>query len=147
MIKANIFRQYDVRGVVDQDLTEEAAYRIARAVATQAAARNWHTVLLGRDNRKSSPRLREVVVKGLLDSGCQVVDLGVVVTPIFYFAARLLDIHAGLMITASHNPGEYNGFKILMGEGTIYGEEIQDLRRLAESGELVTATGGKVTEL
>ncbi len=147
MIKANIFRQYDVRGVVDQDLTEEAAYRIARAVATQAAARNWHTVLLGRDNRKSSPRLREVVVKGLLDSGCEVIDLGVVVTPIFYFAARHLDIHAGLMITASHNPGEYNGFKILMGEGTIYGDEIQDLRRLAESGEFVTSSGGKVTEV
>ncbi|MFA7149144.1 MAG: phosphomannomutase/phosphoglucomutase [Syntrophomonadaceae bacterium] len=147
MIKANIFRQYDIRGVVDQELTEEAAYRIARAVATQAAARNWHKILLGRDNRKSSPRLREVVVKGLLDSGCQVVDLGVVVTPIFYFAARHLDIHAGLMITASHNPAEYNGFKILMGEGTIYGEEIQALHRLAESGEFVTSFSGEVTEV
>jgi phosphomannomutase/phosphomannomutase/phosphoglucomutase len=147
MIKANIFRQYDVRGVVDQDLTEAAAYRIARAVATQAAARNWHKILLGRDNRKSSPRLREVVVKGLLDSGCEVVDLGVVVTPIFYFAARHLDINAGLMITASHNPAEYNGFKILMGEGTIYGEEIQDLRRLAESGEFITDSGGIVTQV
>ena len=147
MIKANIFRQYDVRGVVDQDLTEAAAYRIARAVATQAAARNWHKILLGRDNRKSSPRLREVVVKGLLDSGCEVVDLGVVVTPIFYFAARHLDINAGLMITASHNPAEYNGFKILMGEGTIYGEEIQDLRCLAESGEFITDSGGIVTQV
>ena len=147
MIKANIFRQYDVRGVVDQDLTEAAAYRIARAVATQAAARNWHKILLGRDNRKSSPRLREVVVKGLLDSGCEVVDLGVVVTPIFYFAARHLDINAGLMITASHNPAEYNGFKILMGEGTIYGEEIQDLRRLAESGKFITDSGGIVTQV
>ena len=147
MIKANIFRQYDVRGVVDQELTEEAAYRIARAVATQAAARNWPKILLGMDNRKSSPHLREVVVKGLLDSGCEVIDLGVVVTPIFYYAARYLEVNAGLMITASHNPGEYNGFKILLGEGTIYGEEIQALRRLAESGEFVTGSDGSVNQV
>ena len=145
MIKANIFRQYDIRGVVDQDLTAEAAYRIARAVATQAAAKNWNKILVGMDNRKSSPRLRETVIKGLLDSGCEVLDLGVVVTPIFYFAARHLDIKAGLMITASHNPPEYNGFKILLGESTISGAEIQALRLLAESGEFAAGTGGSVT--
>jgi phosphomannomutase/phosphoglucomutase len=147
MIKANIFRQYDIRGVVDQDLTEEAAYRIARAVATQAATRKWNKVLLGMDNRKSSPQLREVVVKGLLDSGCEVLDLGVVVTPIFYFAARHLNVNAGLMITASHNPAEYNGFKVLLGENTISGEEIQDLRRLAQSDDFITGSGGKVTRV
>lgn len=103
MISPNIFRLYDIRGVVDRDLSEEAAYKIARALAAQAAQRGWNKVLLGRDNRLSSPRLRDITVKALLDSGCEVLDLGVVITPIFYFAARHLNIKAGLMITASHN--------------------------------------------
>lgn len=146
MLKGNIFRQYDIRGVVDRELTEDAAYRIARALAAQAAERGWRKIVLGRDNRLSSPRLREISIKALQDSGCEVIDLGVVITPIFYFAARHLDIHAGLMITASHNGAEYNGFKMLLGETTIYGEEIQEIRRRAEEEDFISGSLGSLTE-
>lgn len=146
MIKSNIFRLYDIRGVVGEDLTEEAAYAIARALATQAADKGWRTVLLGRDNRKSSPRIHEITIKALLDSGCEIIDLGVVITPIFYYAARHLNVKAGLMITASHNAAEFNGFKILLGDSTIYGDEIQAIRQLAESGQFVSGSAGSVKE-
>ncbi len=147
MIKHNIFRLYDIRGIVDEDLTEEAVYRIARALATKAAGRGYKKIVLGRDNRMSSPRLRDITIKALLDSGFDIVDLGVVITPIFYFAARHLDIKAGLMITASHNPSEYNGFKMLLGETTIYGEEIQEVRQLAEKENFVSGPEGSLTEI
>jgi len=145
MISSNIFRQYDIRGVVEGELNDDTVRRIARAFAAMAAEQGLHKVILGRDNRKSSPHLRDVVVDALVESGCQVIDLGTVVTPIFYFAARHLEIPAGLMITASHNPGDYNGFKVLIGENTIYGEEIQRLYRLAESGEFISSGQGTVT--
>lgn len=145
MISSNIFRQYDIRGVVEGELNDDTVRRIARAFATMAAEQGLHKVILGRDNRKSSPHLRDVVVDALVESGCQVIDLGTVVTPIFYFAARHLEIPAGLMITASHNPGDYNGFKVLIGENTIYGEEIQRLYRLAESGEFISSGQGTAT--
>ncbi|MGE5543432.1 MAG: phosphomannomutase/phosphoglucomutase [Bacillota bacterium] len=145
MISSNIFRQYDIRGIVERELNDDTVRRIARAFATMAAEQGLHQVILGRDNRKSSPHLRDVVVDALVESGCQVIDLGTVVTPIFYFAARHLEIPAGLMITASHNPGDYNGFKVLIGENTIYGEEIQRIYRLAESGEFISGGQGTVT--
>jgi len=119
--------------------------RIAKAFAFMVAERGWHQVIIGRDNRKSSPRIRDLVVEELTESGMDVLDLGVVVTPVFYFAGRHLDINAGLMITASHNPAEYNGFKVLLGETTIYGEEIQRLRRLAEQGASVSGVKGSVS--
>ncbi len=147
MIKPNIFRVYDIRGIVDEELTEDAVYRIARALATQAASKGWRKILLGRDNRMSSPRLREITIQALLDSGCEIVDLGVVITPIFYFAARHLNIPAGLMITASHNAAEFNGFKMLLGETTIYGEEIQETRQLADSGNFISGSEGSLVEV
>lgn len=146
MIKSNIFRLYDIRGIVGDDLTDEATYAIARALATQAAERGWRTILLGRDNRKSSPHIHDITVQALLDSGCEIIDLGVVVTPIFYFAARHLNIKAGLMITASHNPAEFNGFKLLLGDSTIYGDDIQVIRELAERGEFISGSKGRVLE-
>ncbi|NLO21469.1 MAG: phosphomannomutase/phosphoglucomutase [Syntrophomonadaceae bacterium] len=147
MINPNIFRLYDIRGIVDQDLTEDAVYKIARALAAQAAQRGWNKMLLGRDNRLSSPRLREITVQALLDSGCEVLDLGVVVTPIFYFAARHLNVNAGLMITASHNAAEFNGFKMLLGETTIYGDEIQEIRRRAQNSDFVSGSSGSLREV
>jgi len=102
-------------------------------------------IVIGRDGRESSPAIRDVVVKTLLEHGFQVVDLGVVVTPLFYFAAKILDVEVGMMITASHNPPEYNGFKILLGETTIHGEQIQELRRIAEKdGLLPKCEGGRL---
>ncbi len=143
-MNSNIFRQYDIRGIVDQELTDETVVGISRAFAVCARRRGYDRVLVGRDNRKSSPRYRDLVVEALVDSGCQVVDIGTVVTPMFYFAARHLGIGAGLMITASHNPGHYNGFKVLLGDATIYGEEIQELRRMVERGESIAGAGGSL---
>jgi len=147
MLKSNIFRQYDIRGIYGAELDEESAYRIARALAAKAVRQGCRRILVGRDNRESSNSLRQITLNALIDSGCEVVDIGLVITPIFYFAARHLDIKAGLMITASHNPAEYNGFKILLGETTIYGEEIQELRFLAENRDFVSGNQGKLTEV
>jgi len=119
---------------------------IAKAVATYVQKNGYKQVLLGRDNRASSPHFRDLVAQALLNSGCDVVDLGLVVTPIFYFASKHLGIEAGIMITASHNPGEYNGCKILMGESTIYGDQIQEIRQLVENKEFITAKPGSLTK-
>ncbi|MGI6469252.1 MAG: phosphomannomutase/phosphoglucomutase [Syntrophomonadaceae bacterium] len=137
----NIFRQYDIRGVVDRDLDDHTMDRISRAFASMAKQQGYDTILVGRDNRLSSPRFRDTVVSALQDSGCNVIDLGLVITPMFYFASRYLNIPAGIMITASHNGGEYNGCKLLLGESTIYGEQIQEIRRMVESASFTT--GGK----
>lgn len=102
-------------------------------------------MLVGRDNRESSPRLRDLVVDALLNSGCDVVDLGLVITPMFYFASRHLGIAAGIMITASHNPAQYNGCKILMGDSTIYGEQIQDIRRRVEEKRFIEREPGALS--
>lgn len=131
---ANIFRQYDIRGRVGDELTEDVVRAIASSFAAYAAEHGQRTVLVGRDNRQSSPFFRDLTVEELVKAGCEVVDLGVVITPMFYFASRHLGIPAGLMITASHNPGGDNGFKVLLGEATIYGEEIQRLRKMVEAG-------------
>jgi len=147
MISSHIFRQYDIRGVVDRELTDATVGKIARAFATYAVRAGYRKVLVGRDNRKSSPHYRDLVVEALRGSGCDVVDLGVVVTPMFYFAARHLGVNAGLMITASHNPGDHNGFKVLVGESTIYGEQIQELRRLAEKNEFVQGPRGTLGKI
>ena len=147
MVSRNIFRQYDIRGNVERELTEEVVTGIARAFAVYADRAGYRQVLIGRDNRKSSPRFRDLVVETLMASGCEVVDLGVVITPMFYFAARHLGLKAGMMITASHNPGEDNGFKILLGESTIYGEEIQELYRMVERKESMEAAGGSVRQV
>jgi phosphomannomutase/phosphoglucomutase len=108
------------------------ASNIARAFATCANNQKQNTILVGMDNRLSSPSLHEVMVETLRDCGCDVVDLGTVITPAFYFAARHLNIEAGIMITASHNPSQYNGCKMLLGESTIYGDQIQEIRRIIE---------------
>ncbi|HHW60493.1 MAG TPA: phosphomannomutase/phosphoglucomutase [Syntrophomonadaceae bacterium] len=135
MLDQSIFRQYDIRGVVNKDLSDEGVQAIARAFATYAFRQGRKKCLVGHDNRLSSEHYRQLVVEALVESGCDVVDLGELITPIFYFAARHLGIDAGLMITASHNPGHYNGFKILLGETTIYGEEIQHLAHIIRTND------------
>jgi phosphomannomutase/phosphoglucomutase len=115
---------------------------IARAFSVMAVQEGYTSILVGRDNRISSPGLRNAVVEALLNSGCNVVDLGLVISPMFYFAARHLNIPAGIMITASHNPGEYNGCKLLLGDSTIYGEQIQKLYKIIEKGDFISAPPG-----
>jgi phosphomannomutase/phosphoglucomutase len=138
-LNPEIFREYDIRGVVGTDLTPQSAERIARAYA--ALLSPDAPVVLGRDNREHSPILAEAVARGLLASGCQVVDIGTVISPTFYFARVHWEIDGGVMVTASHNPPEFNGFKLGRGPGTLYGEEIQAVRRRAESGPFRAGRG------
>ena len=140
----NIFRQYDIRGVVGRDLDDKTMDQIGRAFAAMAISQGHDTILVGRDNRLSSPQFRDIVVNALQESGCHVIDLGLVITPIFYFASRYLNIAAGIMITASHNGSEYNGCKLLLGESTIYGEQIQEIRRIIENQSFVSGPRGSL---
>jgi phosphomannomutase/phosphoglucomutase len=137
----HIFRAYDIRGVAGRDLTPEVVATLGRALGTFFTARGDNRVVVGRDNRLSSPELQDALVQGLTDTGCAVSDTGVVVTPILYFACRHYGIPNGVMITGSHNPPEENGFKIVAGDGTIYGEQIQHLRELMESGSFDRGSG------
>ncbi len=127
-------------------MTDELMQDIARAFAAMATRQGQQTVLVGRDNRESSPHLGQLAVDALLNSGCDVIDLGVVVTPMFYFAARHLNVPAGMMITASHNPGEYNGCKLLLGESTIYGEQIQEIYEMIVNQDFITGSPGTLQE-
>jgi phosphomannomutase/phosphoglucomutase len=151
-INPTIFREYDIRGVAGSDITPQTAEAIARAYAAylhahfprpgeQGGGEGGMPVLVGRDNRASSPWIRDAVVRGLVASGCHVVDIGTVITPVFYFARVHVGIDGGVMITASHNPPEFNGFKLAGGPGTLYGEQIQQIRRLAEAGPVVRGQG------
>ncbi|HHW02592.1 MAG TPA: phosphomannomutase/phosphoglucomutase [Thermoanaerobacterales bacterium] len=140
-LNPNIFRQYDIRGIVGQDLDEEVANTLGKAFGSFAIKNGEKKVVVGCDNRSSSPSLKKSVIDGLISTGCDVVDIGTVVTPIFYYSRIRYDINPGIMVTASHNPSEFNGFKVGFGPGTIYGEEIQDLRRMMEKGDFVKGKG------
>jgi phosphomannomutase/phosphomannomutase/phosphoglucomutase len=145
MSSSNIYRQYDIRGIVDQDLTDDIMFDIGRAFALYARQHGCQKILLGRDNRLSSPHYRDLIADALQQSGCDVVDLGMVITPMFYYASRHLEIGAGIMITASHNPGEYNGCKLLLGESTIYGDQILTIKHLAEKKEFPLQPRGNLS--
>lgn len=140
-ITPTIFREYDIRGLVGREITVETAGAIARAYAAYLRERGERRVVVGRDLRESSPQIRDAVVQALVESGCDVTDIGTVITPVFYFARVHLGIDGGVMITASHNPPEFNGFKLAHGFGTIYGSEIQEIRRIAASREFVSGRG------
>lgn len=139
-ISPAIFREYDIRGVVGLELTPDVAARIAQAYAALAGAPGIPAVV-GRDNREHSPTLAAAAAAALAASGCDVTDIGTVITPTFYFARAHWGIDAGLMVTASHNPSEFNGFKLAGGFGTLHGEQIQAVRRRAETGPFATGTG------
>jgi phosphomannomutase/phosphoglucomutase len=136
-----LFREYDIRGVVGKDLTEDVAERIGRAYATMAGGNGVKTVSVGRDGRLSSPSLRDGLVRGLVAGGVNVVDIGVCPTPLLYFSLFRLPVDGGIMITGSHNAAEYNGFKVCIGREALHGEDIQELRRVMEAGTFVTGVG------
>lgn len=139
MINTSMFRQYDIRGRVGTELDDLAVKGIADAFAAYVIQAGRKQVIVGRDNRFSSAGLRNIVVDALLKSGLDVIDIGELITPMFYFATRKLNVDAGVMITASHNPGSDNGFKLLLGISTIYGEEIQRIAQMVVAGISVTA--------
>ena len=114
-INPYIFRQYDIRGVVGEDLDENFAKWLGQAFGTYALRNGENKVIVGNDNRTSSPSLKKALTEGLLSVGCDVVDIGTVITPIFYYARVLYDINPGIMVTASHNPARFNGFKVAFG--------------------------------
>jgi len=147
MIAAGIFRQYDIRGVVGNDLTLEAAEAIGRAYAVIMAERGVSgAVAVGRDNRPSGESLRDALVKGLTTSGLDVIDVGIVPTPLLYWSLHNLPVAAGIQITGSHNPPEYNGFKCSIGKGSLHGEGIQRLRAIIEAGKFPTGSGSVAHE-
>jgi phosphomannomutase / phosphoglucomutase len=146
-LAAGIFRQYDVRGVVGEDLTVDAAFAIGCAFATHLARRNLGgAVAVGRDNRPSGTELRNALVGGLTRSGVDVVDIGIVPTPLLYWSLSHLDVVAGIQVTGSHNPPEYNGFKISIGTDAVHGEELQELYRIAVTKEFGAGSGSVAHE-
>jgi phosphomannomutase / phosphoglucomutase len=136
-----IFREYDIRGLVGTDVTEEVAELIGKGLGTLLAREQKNQVSVARDVRLSSPAMRDALIKGLLSTGMHVRDLGAVPTPVSYFSLFHYDLDGGVMITGSHNPPEYNGFKVEVGKTTIHGQQIQDFRTLIESGDFVTGEG------
>ncbi len=140
-----IFREYDIRGVVDKDLTDEGVVLIGKGFGTYLRSENRSRVSVGRDCRLSSEHYRDLVIEGLLAAGCDVVDIGVCPTPVFYFSIRQLKREGGIMVTASHNPPEYNGFKLCRGYDTLFGEQIQKLRQIIERGNFAEGHGSTET--
>ncbi|MBI5067058.1 MAG: phosphomannomutase/phosphoglucomutase [Deltaproteobacteria bacterium] len=140
-ISPTIFREYDIRGLVDRDLTEEAVRLVGRALGTRVRRAGGRTVVVGRDCRLSGERFATAMRQALNASGCDVVDLGVVPTPLTYFAAQTLPVDGLCMITGSHNPPAYNGLKVGVGPSTLYGKDIQDLRQQIERGDFDAGQG------
>lgn len=149
MISNNIFREYDIRGIADSDLADENVMLIGRAFATYMRAQGRQRLVLGRDLRLSSDRLRQALLEGMLSCGVHIIDIGVVPTPTQYFGIVHLQADGGVMITGSHNPREYNGFKMSTGlkhggqvsVGAIYGKDIQRLYQIIKDGKYATGKG------
>jgi len=144
-IAASIFKAYDIRGIVPSTITAEVAEGIGRAFGSIALAEGEKTVAVGRDGRLSGPDLSAALMRGLAAVGIEVIDVGMVTTPMLYFAASTL-CKSGIQVTGSHNPRDYNGFKMVMGGRAIYGEEIQAIRKMMESESWKLKDGGKILQ-
>jgi len=143
MLKSTIFREYDIRGIADTELLNSDIVDLGRGLGTLLQRKSGRSISLGRDCRLSSPRLRDALLEGLMDSGCEVTDIGVVPTPLLYFSAVHLQTDGAVMITGSHNPGEFNGFKTVCGSGTLHGETIQEVRRIIEARDFLRGHGSR----
>jgi len=141
MLKSTIFREYDIRGVADTELVSSDIVDLGRGLGTLLQRKSGRSITLGRDCRLSSPRLRDALLEGLIDSGCEVTDIGVVPTPLLYFSAVHLEADGAVMITGSHNPSEFNGFKTVCGSGTLHGETIQEVRHTIEARDFLHGHG------
>ena len=141
-----IFKAYDIRGIVDKTLTVEAVEAIGQAIGSEARKRGKQAVCIGRDGRLSGPSLSQALARGLQKSGVDVIDVGRVTTPMLYFATHQLGTGSGVMVTGSHNPPDYNGLKMMVAGDTLSGDEIQALRKRLETGELQSGAGKYRTE-
>ncbi|MFA4028282.1 MAG: hypothetical protein GDYSWBUE_000143 [Candidatus Fervidibacterota bacterium] len=144
-VAKHIFRQYDIRGVFGEDLSEDVANLIGKAYGTFVRRNGASDIVVGHDNRASSPALHSAIIDGLLSTGCDVIDIGETLTPILYFARHAYGTKGGVIITGSHNPPQYNGFKLCWGAGTLFGEQIQHIREIIEAGDFETGSG-KLTQ-
>ena len=146
-INPAIFREYDVRGVYKEDLNEDVAYTIGRAFGSYAFRQGESKVVLGHDNRESHNVIYPALMQGILDSGMDVLSLGLVTTPMHNFAKIYYDINAGIMVTASHNPKEYNGFKMsLKKEDSLYGKDLQDFKHYLDGYDFKSGNGSVINE-
>ncbi|WP_018402869.1 phosphomannomutase/phosphoglucomutase [Marinobacter gelidimuriae] len=145
-LSADIFRAYDIRGIVDETLTEAGVELIGRAIGSEALARGVSALCVGCDGRHSSPGLADAVARGLMASGCDVIHVGAVPTPVLYFATHQLDTGSGVMVTGSHNPSNYNGLKIMLGGETLSGDAIKSLHQRILNGNLAQGTGSQSSE-
>lgn len=134
-MKPHIFREYDIRGVYPDELNSKTAHHLGLAVGTYFGNKGAERIAIGRDCRLSSPELSEGFNKGLAGTGIDVVDLGMIPTPLLYYSLHQLDVNGGVQVTGSHNPPEFNGFKICLGKNTIHGKEIQKIKHIIESDD------------
>ena len=145
-LAASIFKAYDIRGIVPESLNEAVAEALGLAFGTQALALGEGVVAVGRDGRLSGPALSSALIRGLVAAGVEVIDIGLATTPMLYFAAHTL-CTSGIQVTGSHNPKDYNGFKMVLGGRAIYGEDIQSLRKMMEAETGQAKPGGRVRQL
>jgi len=141
MLNPEIFRQYDIRGVAGKDMTEDDVVLLGKGIGTYLRRQDNRFVVVGRDCRLTSERYARRFMEGLLATGCRVMDIGICPTPVVYFAIRHLRAEGGVMVTASHNPPEFNGFKICSGVDSVFGEQIQQIRRIIDSGAFSEGAG------
>ncbi len=145
MINQQIFRQYDIRGIVDKDLSVENLYLIGKAFGTFVRKHNKKSVVIGGDARLTTPAYKEAFIKGLTETGCDVQDIGICASPVLYFAIWHLKTDAGAMITASHNPSDYNGIKLNLGMSSVFGEQIQEIYQIIKSADFAQGQGNAST--
>ena len=143
MVNREIFREYDIRGIVGETLDNDSALLVGRGFGTYLTRYGGKTVAVGRDNRLSSFDLQQAAMEGLISTGCRVMDVGQLPTPTLYFSVIHLKTDGGMMITASHNPSQYNGFKMRRGEDAVFGEAIQEIRKIIEDGTFEVGEGSR----
>lgn len=141
MLKHTIFREYDIRGIADRDLLTPDIVDLGKAIGTYMIRRTGRKINLGRDCRLSGPRLHDALLEGLLSTGAQVTDIGVIPTPLLYYSVYKFGAEAGVMITGSHNPSDYNGFKMMAGKAAVYGQDIQDIYNLIANQDFEKGEG------
>ncbi|MBT6338535.1 MAG: phosphomannomutase/phosphoglucomutase, partial [Desulfobacula sp.] len=140
-----IFREYDIRGVAGKDIKQEDVVSIGKAYGSLLNKQNKRIVSVGRDCRQTSDKFSQLFIQGIISTGCDVIDIGTCPTPVLYFSIQHLNLEGGAMVTASHNPPEYNGFKLLSGTDSIHSQGLQDIRIIVENKEFVQGQG-KVTK-
>jgi phosphomannomutase/phosphoglucomutase len=146
MINETMFREYDIRGLAETELSDAVVERIAKAVAAVYVREGKKEIAVGMDGRPSSPRIKELFSRTLARYGLQVTDLGLTPTPVVYFACFRHNMGGAVIITASHNPSEYNGFKIMLGNAALYGDQIKELYRLACDGPFPPESKGSIVQ-